>query len=258
MTDNSAGAQTPSGEWAAESVRVTGFPTADAEVKPDNWWRQVVGEEPEVRTDRPRSGEKQESGSVHGGRLTLKVQPARIDWLLAPVVPETELPDTPPGIGSFEHASHYVSALMRRWFPICPPLARLAFGPIVFLQVPTRADGYRRLSSHLPSVQLDPEGSSDFMYRINRPRPSRSGIKNLRINRLSTWSLVQIEYQALALGSRESGKVFRAEPIIACRVELDINTAPDFDGEITSLQAGPIFDELLSLAVEILRDGDRP
>jgi hypothetical protein len=107
-------------------------------------------------------------------------------------------------------------------------------------------------------MKLDAEGSSDFLYRINRRRLSQSGIENLQINRLSTWSVARAEYQAFALESGGIPRVIRGEPIFACRVELDVNTAAEFEGKLLPDQSLKIFTELIELAHEILLEGDRP
>lgn len=245
-------------EWVVESLRATAFPSADAQVNANNWWRNVLGEDPETRVVRPRLGELQDHGPFRGAKLTLRVHPTRIDWILASGLPETEPPAGFPTIGSFEETCPHFHDLISRWFPLSPALERLAFGAIALLPLASQSDGYLRLSAYLPAVQLDPVGSSDFFYQVNRPRSSRCKIKGLRINRLSKWSVARMEFKALVLGRQEELRVIGGEGVFSCRVELDVNTSPDFDGDFASDQSTEIFGELLDLGREILKEGDRP
>ena len=248
----------PITEWVAESLRTTGFPIADAEFTADNWWQAVVLEDPEAQTVRPRTRERQEQGPFQRGRLILRVQPSRIDWELTPSPMEMEGETGLEALGTFGDACRRFCELMTRWFPLSPRLDRLAFGATALLQVPSRIDGYLRLSAYLPSLQIDTEGSTDLLYRINRPRPSRTNIPNLTINRLSTWTVGQLEFHTLAIGPGEAPRVSRGEPTFACRVEFDMNTPPSFAGEFASPQLEHVFQELVELVLETLQQGDQP
>ncbi len=259
MPNNSQDERAPLSEWASESLRATAFPAADAAVNPENWWRSTVGEEPETQVNRPRSGELLQEGLFHGAKIRFKLRLGRIDWILSPVQSESELPQGFLVVGPFEEACARFRDLISRWFSLSPPLERLAFGAIAILPVPDQAHGYMRLSGYLPSVQLEPEGSSDFSYQINRPRLSRCGISGLSINRLSKWTVARTELQSLTLGPREGLRVIgRAERAFACRVELDMNTSPEFEGVLSPDHSVRVFDELIQLGREILQDGDRP
>jgi len=259
MTERERIERAPLGEWVAESLRATAFPSGEAELKPDGWWRSVLGEEPESQMSK-RTGERREEGTFRGAILILNVSVGRIDWILRPKLSKDEPSGGFPAIGGFAETCAHFRELMHRWFPLSPPLERLAFGAVVVLPVANKAEGYTRLARYLPAVQLDAaEDSSDFLYRINRPRPSRSKIPNLRINRLSAWSVVEIHTQQVELSSPlQRPKFIQGEPAFTCRVELDVNTAPKFDGQFSNKVCTELFDELLDLAGEILQAGDRP
>src|SRR5436190_1193852 len=70
------------------------------------------------------------------------------------------------------------------------PITRLAFGAVLAQPTEDRHSGYVQIAKYLPSIRLDVDGSSDFLFQINRPRPSRVGIENLLINRLARWSVL--------------------------------------------------------------------
>jgi hypothetical protein len=159
--------------------------------------------------------------------------------------------------GSFPNALEAFDRLMMRWLENCPALSRLAFGAIVFESVRDRTEGYRRLAERLHAVHLDPEGSSDFLYQINRPRNS-TAVDTLRINRLSKWSVARFVPFSLMIApqSIQSFPAIGGEE--ACRIELDINTAAEFVGELPPTRLPQLFEELKSLAIELITRGDIP
>jgi len=123
------------------------------------------------------------------------------------------------------------------------------------LPVDDRPSGYRKLGSYLPGIQIDPEGSSDFLYQINRPRKARLNIPSLRINRLSNWSVSRID-----IGGQFGAQTIELPGLeqYACRLELDINTAPDFQEILVREQLRSTFEELVDLGKEIAARGDIP
>ena len=123
-----------------------------------------------------------------------------------------------------------------------------------------RKAGYELIGQYLPSVKLDPENSTDFSFQINRPRPSTSGISKLQINRLSRWSVARLSGMVVQVTSGEpTARVFEStEGLHACRVELDINTAPSSDGAFPKENLATLVKELLGLGVEIAMSGDIP
>ena len=78
-----------------------------------------------------------------------------------------------------------------RWLERSPVVTRLAFGAVLLSGVSSPYEANSTLGPLLPSVDLDPEGVSDFLYRVNRRQPlqSRDG---LLANRLGTWSTIQV------------------------------------------------------------------
>ena len=132
-----------------------------------------------------------------------------------------------------------------------------AFGAVLLRPVENRQAGYQQIAAYLPHVQLDPEGASDFLYQINRPRNSNSGIPDLRINRLSKWSIAASMESTFSFGSTSAAH-FPGPRHFACRLELDINTVPDFRDELAREQLPQIFQELVDLGKEIAKAGDIP
>ena len=75
----------------------------------------------------------------------------------------------------------------------------------------------------LPSVTIDAGDTWDFLYRINRRRPSRHA--TLQINRLATWSSVQSVGFEVKIGAGVPAAQMMKEEHF-CRLDLDINTFP--------------------------------
>lgn len=239
--------------WQAETVRATLFPAADAQLTGDTWWRDVLGTEPETRTTKPGRLERREEGPLGENRLVLTVNPLGvIQWQITPP-PTTEMPEEMPVVGNVTALLDPFLDLVDRWFPRGPRLTRLALGVTGILPVGSHEEAYRTLGLYLRHyVRVDP-ASSDFIYRINRRRPSRTDRAGLKINRLCSWSALRMAL----LGPIPTALVTRRERF-ACRVELDINTAAEFQGLFEPEECGQTFRELRELGVEILAKGDTP
>lgn len=230
--------------WQTQLLRLTLFLSPAAQVVEPTWWRDLVGESPETTISRPREGIRREEGLWGDTKLVLLLQPTRIDWLLTARDEDAGSLDVIGG--EFSEKLDAFRKLVSRWFEFstCPAAQRLAFGAILLRAVESQQDGLRQLSNLLP-VELDPDGSTDFSYQINRPRPSNSKIPALSINRLSKWAVRQAS--ASDVGD-----------LVACRLELDINTAPDFQDELLRGSFAQLFGELTELGQEIAEKGDIP
>ena len=151
--------------------------------------------------------------------------------------------------------------IMKKWLKQSPRLNRLAFGAVLLLPVEIKEDGYRKLDRFLPSVKINAEKSRDFSYRINRRRSSQSGIEGLEINRLSSWALITISGVKIELAADEPSKsrvLNLGEPMLACRLNLDINTDLEFRRGLKKSMLPGLFDELVELGNEIATKGDIP
>lgn len=246
--------------WQAELLRFTAFTNSPIDVSQDigqlSWWSDLVGTPSDAKVTRSAVGEYQEEGSFAGGRLILRVDPTRIDWVLTPTPnQQQENPEGYTVIGQFQELLDQFLPLMRRWLEVssCFPVQRLAFGGVLAQPVGSLEEGYRLLLPYLPDVRLAPEGLSDFFYQINRPRMSQS-VEGLQINRLCKWGVVL--QQTLTLNFLGQVSTGQGQSYFACRLELDINTAPDFRGGFSKEQALIVLQELVSLTKEVAEKGD--
>ena len=245
-------------EWNAEVMRLTLFPKEAVEVAGLSWWESVVGEPPEAHNLRPREGRLEESGRIFDGKcnLTLQCESQRIDWLLTPVIAADQELTEFPSFAKLPEALGLFRRLLVPWLVHAPPSKRLAFGCVLTHPAEHRAAGYRWIANLLPSITLNPEGSSEFSYSINRPRRTKTDIKDLIINRLSRWSVAKLRSIHLQLPQRAT--TLPAPELFACRLELDINTVPEFSGEFSANDSELVADELIVVGIEIATKGDVP
>jgi len=200
----------------------------------------------------------QKEGPFERGRLILSVNPARVDWVYK-AVNDPPLAEDLSSIGSLEESASAFLGLLRPWTKACPKTQRLALGAELIEPMATIEEAYGRLAEYLRTIQIDPRNSSDFLYRINRARDSTQ-IPGLKINRLSTWSALQIKLASFELPAGRPQLTQLALSSIgkpACRMELDINTAADY-GELPDDKIGDLFTELVELSKEIAKNGDVP
>ncbi len=218
-----AGGLPPADAWQVEHLRFTVFGDAAA-LDPTAAWRGMAGADPEIVTNQPKQGVAQVQGKLDDQRrLGLQVQPRRIDWVLGPADVEGPPPEGFFAIGALSTALENFLGLVNRWLPAWPGAERLALAGVVHQPQPDRVTGYKQIQQYLPAISLDPE-SSDFLYQINRPRPSQTGIANLRINRLTKWSVAFLTH----LSGSDLTRLSEVSHRYACRLDFDVNTAADF------------------------------
>jgi hypothetical protein len=249
-----AGSPPDASVWQAQNLRLIVFPV-DAQLPLQrDWWRELTGNEPD--TALRKRMEREEGGLYEGVQLIVSLDPLRIQWTAAAPIDPQNLPEQTPLLGAFLEKREWFRNLMDRWLTMCPPVKRVAFLGTLFQRVSSHDEGYARLDQYLPHVEVHPD-SSDFMYRVNRRRPSRLGIPDLAINRLCTWSVAKITTDLAALippGVRRA--VERSEEYY-CALELDVNTIHEYPGsQLPQDRLVAILHELIDLATEVATRGD--
>lgn len=234
--------------WEADLLRVTAF-TSDAipATRCEEWWKAVAGGVAESMTNKPALALYAAEGPIDDARLTLNIAPGRVDWILLPDVQQLISGNS---LGQFAGRDRRFSDRLSEWLHH-PQMTvqRVAYGAAVRLPVQNRTESYRILSSLLPNLKVDPDGSRDLLYQINRPRPSRE-IENLLINRLSKWASVRLE------AGVNSVKISSSD---FARVEIDVNTDQNSQGNLaTENGVFRLVSEFMELAREIVANGDIP
>ena len=74
----------PPADWLAEQARLTVFPMPDATTRSPEWWQQVTDTQPDETTMNPKKGSGLIQGAIDPGKLILRLERDRIDWVLAP------------------------------------------------------------------------------------------------------------------------------------------------------------------------------
>ena len=242
-------------QWQVENLRLSAFAVDPIAADAAHFWQSLVGSLPvDVRTQPQQQSSGAES-PFERGRLRVELRLNRIDWRLLPdhTAPHERL----PVVGPFDQLGQTFRDLMRRWICEFVPLHRLAYGTGLFLPATSDAEACVKLAEILPALPIDPGNSRDLTYRINRRRPSQTGIADLQVNRLATWSVVTIQQAIIDLSQGEVRASHPIEPLsFGCRLELDINTAPDFKGILEPPLLPAVFDELLQFGEEISAQGD--
>lgn len=246
----------PLSVWEVNLLRLTAFPNPTINFNSQDWWSEVSDETPETVSQSPKTGQYRANGPFQSGSLRLDILPNRIDWIFTVADNNSNPASTFPTIGILPDTLGIFTNITKKWFSLntCPALQRLAFGAVLFQPSENKETGYNTLSKYLPSVTIDPIGSSDFHYRINRPRKSQR-IDNLEINRLANWSV--LSYNQFMLGI--NGAQVKSLPVaisFGCLLEIDINSKPDYAEELIPEKAGHLFDELVALGQEIVANGD--
>lgn len=240
--------ETPSA-WHVTRLRFTTFHAIDAELDAESVWKGLFEEPPRTITKKMEEGKVICAGKYSDALpLRIETSPMRVD-----VISDFSL--RPgfwfDGLPRFEESN----TIFTQHFRLCeqllqgnqlPRISRVAFGPVLIKSVANKAEGYRALAKLLP-VELDAEGSSEFLYQINRPRRSKKF--DCWLNRLSKWSVLALSFGFVG----DSGQMQSEQKFTACKLELDINTDPEYTGEL----GFEILGELANAAKEIAENGDR-
>lgn len=244
-------------QWRCESLRLTAIWSEPREVAGLLTWESVVGSQPDQRQDQPKQKAMREFGAISGGAANLEMRSVlgRVDWLMA-----GNFPSVPTEQGSlFEdflvlpEALTRFSQLLFDKSAVAYDASRIAIGINAVRPTESNAASYAELAKLLPNVKVPLEGASEFLFQINRPRPSLSA-PNMTINRMSRW---------MSIGM---GPIMNAMPQIllpfasvhAARVELDISTPADRTSPIPKDLQRSLYVEMSNLAEEILERGDCP
>jgi hypothetical protein len=132
-------------------------------------------------------------------------------------------------------------------------IVRVAIGAHYVQLVASKEEGYQQLAAKIPGIRLDGD-SSDFQYRINRPRTISCAGQQVLFNRLSTWGCMSIKIGVEVAGGMSSHSIIGS----AVSANTDINTAPSVDmskfGEDVKKN---VIETLFKLSREIPETGDK-
>jgi hypothetical protein len=213
-------------------------------------------EEPESRIQEPRNGRIREQGSFNDGQVIIASEFSRIDLIYS--IKPTTLVETDailnlgPFVSVIEQFSPLANSLINKGN--LPNIKRIALGSILLDPVENRIAGYKKISGFLHHLKIDQENSSDLSYQINHPRVCEVQEINLKINRLSKWSVAKRIRSQFEIG--QSMQIM--SELYACRVELDISTAAENQEAIPFQILSEFFTKLVTIGLEIAEKGDIP
>jgi hypothetical protein len=238
--------------WQLEFVRLIAFPTTPPVVLDQDWWKTVVAEPPDDFISTRRKDSRDDRGSFQGALLSLTVDFTRVVWEARPHAVVDRTGAFPTLEGPFRDRLSWFVGLLEPWLTTsCPPLLRLAFSAKLLQLAASAREAYQILAAHLPAVKLD-SNPNDFLLQINRRKENSDVVDGLPINRVCTWSKLNL---AVLI---EPGRPFTWPDHCYSALELDINTAPE-RGEMLPRDSVPrLFQELVSLGIEIAERGDVP
>jgi len=259
MSDKNVSHQVDSLDWYAEKCRATVF-TKDR-VDSDSLvevWKSFCEQEPEDIHKIPRVAATIMTGAfskIEGALLELVNEPPKLEWRLASV-PNPKFDEV--GVPCIDTLARVLEAFVpnvRAWLASdkCPALTRLAFGAILNKPSTSYLSALTQLQTYLRSVQIDTDNMQDLMFRVNRPRQSKSGVSGVTINRLSIWSINRLLSTEIDLGAPT--KEVASTNVYCANLVLDINNAPRQE-PLSREAVLRLFDELLALGKEIAAKGD--
>lgn len=240
-------------DWHAQYLRFIVF-TSESQLSTDrNWWKELTNEDPE--SDTKTKKDRSQLGGFLDGQLSVTVDPVRIQWTLLTPFSLEDFGEIGL-LGAFHDRIGPFTDLMKQWLKVSPPIRRLAVVATLFKPMPSREAAYRHLDEILEVVDVDP-ATSDFLYRVNRIRPSKSGVTDLVINRLATWGAVKILTEVRPLSSIDKEFSCSRDEKQFCHLELDISTSVERKEPIPSESLDLIISELAEVAKETAQHGDR-
>ena len=245
-------------DWQTESLRLSAFLVESIDPTNMNLWKSLVGHTPEQVHSMPQQQLVKEEGPLLSGWLSVEARNDRIDWRLSqnPKLPPKEL----PVVGPYDLLQEEFQKLMQRWLTNCLPTHRLGYGAVLLFPAENLLNAYEVLNDLLPTIEIDSKNTHDFHYRINRRRSSHSSGAGMEINRLSTWSAANVSTIGVDISPNKQGipRIIKSINHSVCRLELDINTAAEFNAQIDKSIVTELFSELVYLGNEIASEGDIP
>lgn len=252
----------PKRDWRIQEYRYTIFPSSP--ILPvddlDQWWTALIGSNPVEFNRRPAEAYSVVVGSAKFGEVDSKVI---IEQLIdrfhlriqtAPLPPDPDFPW--PVIGQLKDTVTIFNDLVGRCcnLPLWPnQISRVALGSTLLLPVISREEGYSVLSDLLHYVEIDPVGSENFAYQINRPKSTKFG----NVNRLMHWMTTTMSGPiALKIEGTQVDVQPTIEQKFAVKLAIDISTKIENADTIKAASQIEVYSVLLNLAMEIADRGD--
>lgn len=208
----------PAGDWRLAHTRFTAFGEAGKWPESAEFFGELFGFPPEDESRKKQEMKVEFSARVGCVNHMLAVQAGKLDIVISPVAPE-EIPVEIPYLADWAACREHVKKMSFKVLAGDYSISRIAVGEQWLLPVQSRHEGYSGLGFFLAGVDMDPAGSKDFFYRINRPRRWQSKEWEIEINRLTTWGSISLHLVGPNLMATRGGD--------CVSVTTDINTIPE-------------------------------
>lgn len=241
--------------WKVESLRLTSFLKNDFNSNPlENWLKTISKNEP-LSINRSVNN-FQGLAQIGSTMLNLSWNTNRIDLFLNSNAPTIE-----NNIGNCDDITKLMNDILFEYFNMdnCPISKRLALGIILYVPVSDVLEAVEVLQPKLKSI-TDLKGTSDLLFRINRPFQSKS-FADLKLNRLMTWSIAQFQIINVPINIPQPAfnqqiTISNSLPEMICRLEMDFNTIVSEVVELLAEQQKLLADELLTEAIKVAKKGE--
>ncbi len=246
-----------SAPWLTETIRFSAF--GDTPAYKSSLLLDLFGVQPDQVNERPAQSFRQEVARHGRFRIIATRNPGQLDVVFADLadanVSDPTKSDYKPflEIGDYDEIFPTIQPLIRRLLPDLKRCTQLAYAPTLLASARTQEDANRLLASKLPHVSFDPTQDTDVAWQINRPRASTN--LSFRLNRVSKWHTMSVQ---LLRVFPPIARMLPSHDAVAARVELDVNTPADRSDALEAIDLAAIFDELASLACELIEKGDIP
>jgi hypothetical protein len=244
-------------EWQAMNLQLIVFPTNPAAALQREWWEGLTHRAPDESRRRPI--ERIETGTHNDFNLVATTDIQKISWAINVEIRADSVLDALPVIGDYPTIRDQFRDMMVPWLAErCPQVKRVGFAGTLVQPLADHEASYRRLDAYLATVQVDPK-STDFNYRVNRPKATDLDIPGLIVNRLSTWSALKMQTSlqpVIPTGPTQLTAIQRE--YYACMIQFDVNTSADREESLNPELLPDLFRELVGKATEIAEQGDQP
>lgn len=238
--------------WRVEFVRLIAFPVRPPILIQQTWWKELTADRATDVLSTRKSELHADKGLFQDALLSLTLNHRRVTWEARPPFFADDSGNFPTFEGSVREKFDWFVRTVENWLiASCPPLRRLAFSAKLLQPAATAREAYEVLAAYLPTVSFHVP-PNDFLLQINRRKEKSEVVEGLAINRLSTWSKMNVAVHV------EEGKPFTWPERCYSALELDINTAPEKAEPLPLDSVHRLFKELVSLAIQIAECGENP
>jgi len=240
-------------DWSLANARFSAFSSTSAAFDA-TYFEELFGFPPETQTTRKAQFLSEFSTTREQTVYQLVVAGPKIDVIISAGLQVGEVPKAFPVLQEAVQVRVELRRVAASLIGRVPEVRRLAVGEQTLMPAASRIEAYKALARFLPSIKIDAENSSDFFYRINRPRIVDFNGQKRVINRLSQWGCLQLNVTVTA--SEVSKTVVSGE---AVSLITDVNsTAEDDLSALTSEEKVKITDKLFAFSAELSEKGDHP